>query len=297
PEATALHQADASTAIDLAWDGSGAGRVAWDEDAPPSADAAPPSKAGTYAPEGRGFVKVQALGSGARRVASPESSDAESPRLLPRAEGGFWLAWLARRAEASGYAVESPGEHRAFRWVEVVALTATGEAAGPVRRISSEKGRVASFELAQSGSSLVVLAQDEAASAEGAGAHIIRYVVGEGVDATNVVDGGIGQALAELVPAPTSGTPARWLSWTDTAERSHLAPLENGFLAMARPTTEPSLDGARVLASTGADTIFALVEASPAESAAREGGSRFELRRFACPPTPAEQASPGDGQK
>jgi hypothetical protein len=238
--------------------------------------------------EGRGFVKVQAIGSSTRRVASPETSDAESPRLLARPSGGFWLAWLARRAEEEAYAVEGPGEKRAFRWVEVVSLTNTGDATGPVRRVTPEKGRAASFELGRSGNDLVVMVQDEAAPSEGAGGRIVRYLVGEKIDAADIVDGGVGSTLAELVPQSTAGAQdgggARWLAWTDLGERSHMTPLGAGLVAAGRSTSEPALDGARVLAAALPDSIYALVFASPTDpSAERAKEHRPELRRFVCP--------------
>jgi hypothetical protein len=294
-EASILQQADESTAFDIAWNDSGAGLVAWDEDAPLSSDAG--ARPGAAAPfEGRGFVKVQALGSTSRRVASPESSDAEMPKLLARPGGGFWLAWLARRAEEEAYAVEGPGEKRAFRWVEAVPLSATGDAAGPLRRVTSEKGRAAAFELARSGNDLVVMVQDEAAPSEGAGARIVRYLVGEKVESADVVDGGVGSAVAELVPAiadAKDGGATRWLAWNDLAERTHLTPLTP---LMTRPqgsgranetSSEPALDGTRVLAAVPPNGLYALVFAPPSDSERSEGSERRknhrpELRRFSC---------------
>jgi hypothetical protein len=286
-EATIVQQADESTAFDVAWNDAGAGLVAWDEDAPPNADA------GSSDPEitgGRGFVKVQAIGSPSRRVASPETSDAESPRLLARPDGGFWLAWLARRVEEERWAVEGPGERRAYRWVEAVALTATGELAGPVRRASSEKGRAAGFELGSRGDDLVVLVQDENAPSEGGGARIVRHVLGAKVDSSDVVDAGVGSAVAELVAAPGAEVAdggARWLAFTDPAERARLAPFGRGLLPLGPATGEPALDGARVVAAAPADRLYALVlgASDPSAPSAKEG-ARPELRRFTCAALP-----------
>lgn len=276
-----LQQADESTAFDVAWS-DGAGLVAWDEDAPPSA-AGEPRPASSYAPEGRGIVKVEALGSGARRVASPASSDAEAPRLLARPGGGFWLAWLARRAEGGGYAVESPGESPAFRWVEVVPLGPAGEPAGPVKRVSPETGRAAAFDLAYTSSGLVVMVQDEASPSEGAGARVVRYLVGEELRGADVIDGGVGATIAELVPAPPSSSEAvRWLAWTDTSEGAHLTRLGEGLVAAGGPSAEPALDGARVLAASAPDVVYALVGLAPTAPAV---APRPEVRRFVCPRT------------
>ncbi len=270
-------QADESLAYDVAWPAgaaAGAGLVAWDEDAPPEVAAALGD---------RGIVKVQLLGAGAKaRVASPEKSDAEVPRLLAR-PGGYWLAWLARRAEAAEDAgptgnAEGPGERRAYRWVELVALDAKGEATSPVRRISPEKGRVASFDLVRgtTDAQVVVLVQDEAAFAEGAGERMVRYVTdGDKVDSADLLDGGIGHALADLLPA--SG-PNRWLAFVDPQEHAHLVPLGPTLRVAGANTTEPALDGARVLGTVPPDVVYAVGSAAGAEVA----GGRVELRRLVC---------------
>lgn len=283
-EATIAQQADESTAFDLAWSEDGPGLVAWDEDAPSNGDASPSAMAL------RGSVKVQGLptpgsgGDGApRHVASPETSDADQPRLLPR-PGGFWLAWLARRAEDDVPGVEGPGDKRAFRWVEVVALDAKGEAVGAVRRVSPERGRAATFELARSGADLVVMVQDESAPSEGTGGRIVRYLVGERVEASEIVGSGVGQSLVELAPAEASTDAARWLAWSDIAERAHVAPLSPALVAAGRSSSEPALDGARVLAAARPGTLYALVGAGGERSSEGQqpAPQRPELRRFVC---------------
>ncbi len=267
-ESQVEQQADESTAFDVVWS-DGVGIAAWDEDAPNKPDAALPSVSE------RGYVKVQLLGGDRPRVASPDSSDADSPQLVAR-PGGFWLAWLARRVEEAPSGIEGPGEDKDFRWVEAVMLDARGEAQGPVRRVSSERGRAVAFDVARNGADLVVLVQDEAAAAEGGGARLLRYVVGAGaavLPGTDLVDGGVGHALAEVVAAP-DGNAARWLAWSDVAEHAHLTALGNG-LAPTGPgaaSLEPAFDGARVLAeSSGMTAGLYVLE-----------GDKPEIRRFAC---------------
>jgi hypothetical protein len=261
-EATIVQQPDESTAYDVAWTAE-SGLAAWDEDAPANVDA---GKIGAD----RGFVKVQRIGDGSRpRVASPETTDAESPRLLAR-PGGFWLAWLARRPEEELYGVEGPGEPREFRWVEVLPLDARGEPAGPVRRVSPERGRAVAFELAMFGNDLVVLVQDEAAHREGAGARLVRYVIKDRLDFGDLVDGGVGHAIVDVVE---SGGKPRWLAWSDVAEHTHVVPLGDGLVAGAG-TIEPALDHARVVAAAPPDVVYAVV--TPAD------GAPPELRRHTC---------------
>jgi hypothetical protein len=263
-----VEQHDESLAFDLDWpEGGGAALVAWDEDAPP------PKQDGAGAGKGieRGFVKVRTLGDGKTRVASPETSDAESPRLLSRPDG-FWLAWLSRRTEEThGSFVEGPGEKRAFRWVEVVALDARGDPASPVRRVSPERGRAVSFELAKGeGGQLVVFVQDEAASGEGAGGRIVRHVVGgDRVETSDVVDGGVGHAIAELVRGTRETS---WLAWNDGNDRVHLLPLGEKLAPTSASTQEASLEGARVIGAVSPDQVLAIVHKPPIT----------ELRRFVC---------------
>ena len=280
PAGSIAQQADESLAYDVAWpEEAGEGQaaiVAWDEDAPPAV---------AQVLGDRGVVKVQLLGSGTKaRVASPDKSDAEAPRLLAR-PGGYWLAWLARRAEATEDAgasgnPEGPGERRAYRWVELVALDGKGEQASAVRRVSPEKGRVASFDLVRTGApgaaQLVVLVQDEAAHAEGAGERIVRYGLdGEKIEAADLLDGGVGHALADLLPQVGAN---RWLAFMDPQERAHLVPLGPSLHVAGPNTTEPALDGARVLGALPPDALYAVGPAGGADGS----GGRVELRRLIC---------------
>jgi hypothetical protein len=282
-EGAIVQQADESLAYDVAWPaGSGAPLVAWDEDAPtvPAQILAD-----------RGVVKVQVMGGGKARVASPDTSDAEAPRLLAR-RGGYWLAWLARRPEPetsqdAGAAAEGPGERRAYRWVELVALDAKGEATSAVRRVTPEKGRVASFDLAagapESGGGgdpkLVVVVQDEAAVSEGAGERIVRYALDgqkDRIESGELLDGGVGHALADLLPLAADGRGGgqHWLSFTDTQEHAHLVLLGASFGIAGAPTLEPALDGARIVASgPPGDIVYAVGPAA---------GAGVELRRLVC---------------
>lgn len=287
-EGSVLQQADESLAYDVAWPDAeqGAPLVVWDEDAPP--------RAGALLAD-RGVVKAQLLGAGTKpRVVSPETTDAEAPRLVAR-RGGYWLAWLARRTEAgedagASGAAEGPGERRAYRWVELVALDAKGEVASPVRRVSPEKGHVASFELATSGegTQLVVVVQDETAAAEGAGERIVRYAIeGERTESADLLDGGVGHALAELLPPGADAAAPRWLAFTDPQEHARLVPLGPALRLAGAATTEPSLDGARIVAAAPPDLVYAAGAAASSTGAGTGSqggppGSRVELRRFVC---------------
>jgi hypothetical protein len=285
-EGAITQQADESLAFDIAWPTAAAAGaqplVAWDEDAPLAAN---------QLLADRGVVKVQLLGGAKARVASPDTTDAEAPRLLAK-KGGYWLAWLARKPEATedaGAAPEGPGERRAYRWVELVSLDAKGEPTSPVRRITPEKGRVASFDLvhavAEAGSAeprLVLLVQDEAAHSDGAGERIVRYVASGAtgpVESGELLDGGVGHALVDLLTTPDEVHGPRWLAFSDLQEHAHVAPLGPSLALGAAPTTEPSLDGARVVAAgPAADVVYAVGGAGGTDA----GGGHVELRRLVC---------------
>jgi len=142
--------------------------------------------------------------------------------------------------------------------------------------VSLEKGRAVGFELAASGSDLVVMVEDEAAPSEGAGARIVRYVIrskADGIDSSGIIDGGVGHGLAELVAAPIASP--RWLAWTDNSERAHLTALAPNLIASSATTLEPSLDGARVVAASPPSALFAAVPPGA-------GSNTSELRLFTC---------------
>lgn len=281
-----VQQADESLAFDIGWTGpfdsaaaQGAPLVAWDEDAP--------LLTGQLLAD-RGVVKVQLVNGPKARVASPDTTDAEAPRLLPK-KGGYWLAWLARKPEATedaGAAPEGPGERRSYRWVELVSLDAKGEPTSPVRRITPEKGRVASFDLVQAVAEagaeprLVLLVQDEAAHSEGAGERVVRYVVdGQRIESGDLLDGGVGHALVDVLTSADGTHAPRWLAFSDPQEHTHVVPLGPSVALGAGPTAEPALDGVRVVAAgPSAEVIYAVGAAGGADAA----GGRVELRRLVC---------------
>ena len=278
-----FQQADESTAFDVAWGESDTGVVAWDEDGPVVTEAG--AKKPGADPVTRGVVKVQSLADGSTpKTISPDASDADSPHLVPRAGGGFWLAWLARKPDEEAQGIEGPGEGRQFRWVEVMPLDAKGEPAGPVRKVGSEKGRAVSFELARSGADLIVMVQDEIAASDGA--RVVRHRIGESgkPESSDIVKDGVGHALADLVPSAAPGESSRWLAWSDTNEHTHLTQLGPGLVAQGKPSSEPTLEGARVLASSG-DALYALtgLDGAPNGAGQTARGALPELLRFVCP--------------
>jgi hypothetical protein len=253
--AAITQQHDESTAFDVAWP-----VVAWDEDA-----LVPEGK---FIPE-RGVVKVQTLTDGKPHVVSPDTTDAETPKLASRKGGGFWLAWVARKSEVedAGWRLEGAGDLRAWRWVEIVALDANGDVASSVRRVTPENAHVVAFDLVSDDGALTVIVQDEGAASEGGGSRVSRYgVESDRITTTEILDGGRGHALADLVAATDAG----WLAWKDNHDHAWIVPASAAYVPAGRPTAEGAMDGTRVVAAAGAGQIFVT-----------SGG---ELRRFTCRP-------------
>lgn len=287
PEGSVVQGVDESEAFDVAWPEQEGEPplVAWDEDAP--------RLPGRLLAD-RGAVVVQRLGKGDKpRVVSPAATDAEAPRLL-RKDKGYWIAWLAKKPDVDdagapdvGRTLETPGEGRVSRWVEIASLDDQGNLASPVRVVSSPEGHAAAFELVPSATpgSVTVLVADEAEEPGEGGGRIARYVVtGGAVTPASPLATGVSSAPFSLVATETPGQP--WLAWTDTSERTHGLRVDLGAPAppgpgpdpdagasgTLPPTLEPSLDGARLLASLPSDIFFAITDgraSSPSSATAR----------------------------
>jgi hypothetical protein len=240
-----VQQRDDSLAFDL-----GTGLVAWDEE---TAGAAP-----------RGVVRVAPVSvdhAGAPRDASSPDSDAEMPRVV--ADGaGYFVVWMARRPEptstldASAPAVlEAIGEPRAYSWLEMVTVDATGAPVGPTRRLTPASGHVSAYDvqaLAGEGRpTLLVVARDDGEAVDGSGGVLLRVRVREdGAEPPLAFPGdGLGRGAPSLVEGPLP-----WLSWIGPHEEMRLLPLDAAGVPVAPPSAEPMLDEALPLASLpGAD--------------------------------------------
>jgi hypothetical protein len=221
--------------------------VVWDEDAPsPDAGPIPP----------RGLIRVALLGPDLRAVVqvatvSPEITDAERPRVALR-DGGYWVAWIARKREPTGDAapelLEAPGEDRAYRWVELLALDEHGAPAGAVRRLSSATGHVAGFSIAGGVSRLdaAIVLDDE--QGEGAGGELLQVVAtAEGAPrSVTVRASGVGRSPPRLAWA--EGAPG-WLAYVDAADHTRLVAIDAEGAAAASDAIEPALDDARLVAA------------------------------------------------
>jgi hypothetical protein len=257
---------DESFAFDVALAEGGA-LLAWDEDGP----------------KGNGKIMVAPLEASLDKLAappapaSPDTSDAEAPRLAAR-PGGYWLVWVARRPEpmadasADAHALEGPGELRSFEWLEAVALDAKGKPSGEVRKLTPTSGHVTLFDLAVSGVDLDVVYRDDAEFAEGAGGRIVKVRVKDGGAEAPVelVKSGAGRGAPDLVASGSA-----WVSYADASERPMLVPLGKTREAVGSPSEEPPLMGGRLLVGSRRENGGLLAGVKPDRG-------QIVLRKLAC---------------
>ena len=289
PPAHIAQQGDESFAFDLACSGR-AGLAVWDETKPSPQGAA-----------ARGVIRAASFGVGKHamdpRDVSPPDSDAEMPRAVPDG-AGFYVLWLARRPDAPPPApgrereastdIESPGEVRAFGWLEAVAVDATGAATGPVRRLTPISGHVSTYDV-RAGAvgpnpAILVAARDDGEAVDGEGGSLLRVRVrnDEPEAPVELPTDGLGRGPPAFVQGP-----APWLAWVGPREELRLLPLDEMGDGIGPPSAEEGLDEARPLLSLAGGGAVAgpqgpsqrdarVLVASPREKAA-------QLRVFHCP--------------
>jgi hypothetical protein len=271
---------DDSLAFDLACSG-GAGLVVWDETA-----AAP------LGGPARGVVRAASFEVGQRvagvRDVSPPESDAEMPRVVAD-DQGFFVLWLARRAEPesadASRDIESPGEARAFGWLEMIALDAAGKATGPVRRLTRTSGHVSAYDVqvryGEPKREILVVARDDEEAVDGAGGTLLRVRVrDDGAEAPLALPtDGLGRGAPTLVDAP-----APWVAWVGPHEQLRMLPLDSAGEIAGAPSSEDGLDEARPLISLAAGRRVAGARSNPDDRlwVAAPADKTAQLRVFTC---------------
>ncbi|HEY4016837.1 MAG TPA: hypothetical protein VGM06_26065 [Polyangiaceae bacterium] len=293
PVASVPQHRDDSLAFDLAC-AAGSGLVVWDE-----VIAATPRDAARGVIRAARFQVSPAVRADPVLDVSPPDSDAEMPRVVAGGHG-FFVLWIAHRAEATGDAaadpapIEATGEVRSHGWLEMVAVDPSGHVAGPVRRLTPASGHVGAYDVqsrVEVGKTMVLaVARDDGESVDGSGGTLWRLRVR---DATmdpplELPTDGLGRGAPTFVDSPP-----RWLSWVGPREQLRLLPLDaNGDVASA-PSIEDSLDDTRLLFSirppksaSEAPRDGALFEPSSEARllASAPADTRRELRVFGCRP-------------
>jgi hypothetical protein len=178
-------------------------------------------------------------------------SDAQSPRIVPKAGGGYVVAWLAERPEGAAPgapSAEGPGEGRTFRWVELVPLDARGQVQGAPLAVSNLRGHVDAFELlpAPEPDAVDLLAREESEASEGEGGRLLRIRVAGDRIAPRVLGTGVAPGPADALRRMGAFVA---VAFRDASDRAHLLPLDPNVAAThGTPSLEPVLDEARPLA-------------------------------------------------
>jgi hypothetical protein len=235
---------DESLAHDLAFADAG-GLVAWD---------------GYRKDDARGEVLVAALDGelglkGEPSVASSAETDAELPRLVRR-PGGYWLAYVARRAESDGgkggareKAAGDDGRFRGERidpsWIEIVPLDAAGGHDGTPRAVTPHDGFVVTFDLAAAGDGGAVIAYrdgDTPSGAHGGRLAMVRISASGATEDQLVARDDVGAGVPTLLEG--------WLALSDGEGRTRLAPLRASGEVADEPRYEPAIARGQVVAAT-----------------------------------------------
>jgi hypothetical protein len=231
-----LHQKGGeSQAFDIAL-GDKKGVVVWDEEDPAHA-----------AIMASTFDVSSASNPTVARTISPATADAESPRLLARPEGGYWLAYIARAGNGEDADAREDSEDVGFRWIEIVQLDVNGSPTATPRAVTPKAGHVLVFDLApgEEGAALLVYRYDDTPIGA-AGGQVMRTVVrAQRVDPPAVLVEG------DEVGAGVPSVRGSWLAVTDAADATRLAPIRAGGELAAPLRAEPDIGTGEPIAAEG----------------------------------------------
>lgn len=186
-------------------------------------------------------------------VASPKTSDAQWPLLVPSPDGArAVLLWLAERPEEiedhDGSAGE-PSQDHAQRWVEAVLVdVATGATIGPAKALTAATGHAQTMTATWTPHGLFVVVRDDPRPTDGDGGTMVAVRV--------PIDAALGEPTRKVV-AEKDVAPgvAAVLPFGAGVLASFLAPDGRARLLPAfvdgPATTEPALAGRRVIAHRG----------------------------------------------
>ena len=184
---------------------------------------------------------------------SPLSSDADSPRLAPRAAGGYWGIWVARKTEPvlDASAVEGPGETPTLRWLEAAPLDDHGTRVGAVTKLTPDTGRVGGYDVLTTAGGSDVVVRD-ATEALDEGTSLFRAHLASNAAPAEILASEIGRAEPDVVSTQTSSGPgpsgASWIVTPDMNDVTRIVPLLKRGAAAQLPSLEPTLKSARALA-------------------------------------------------
>jgi hypothetical protein len=231
-----LHQKGGeSQAFDIAL-GDKKGVVVWDEE-DPAHDAVMAST----------FDVASASNATVARAISPPTTDAESPRLLARPDGGYWLAYIARAGNGEDSDAREDSEDIGFRWIEIAQLDVNGSPTGVPRPVTPKAGHVLVFDLApgDDGAALLVYRYDDTPIGASGGQVMRTLVRAQRVENPAVLVEG------DEVGAGVPSVRGSWLAVTDAADATRLAPIRGGGDLAAPLRAEPDIGTGEPIAADG----------------------------------------------
>lgn len=186
---------------------------------------------------------------------APLTSDADSPRIAPRAGGGYWGIWVARKtdAEPDASTIEGPGETPTLRWLEAAPLDDRGTRIGAVVKLTPDNGHVGGYDVITNTDGTDVVVRDAAESTD-EGTSIFRAHLASSASTAEIVATEIGRAEPDIVSTPiASGSPLSWIVTPDKTDATRIIPLLKGGVPPL-PSLEPLLRSARALALRSANS-------------------------------------------
>jgi hypothetical protein len=187
---------------------------------------------------------------------APVSSDADSPRLAPRAGGGYWAVWVARKDEPTTDAstIEGPGETPTFRWLEAAPLDAQGTRVGAVAKLVPEFWHAGGYDLATTREGAEVVVRD-ATEEKDEGCTLGQITLSDKVDGPAALAVDVGRAEPDLVTtAIANGGSVSWVVTPDLNDATRIIPLRKIGAQAQLPSVEPLLRSARALALRSANS-------------------------------------------
>jgi hypothetical protein len=172
------------------------------------------------------------------------------------------------------------GNANGARGIEVLALDATGQPAGNVRRIRTDSTRVVGYDLTANaaGNAWLVWRQDASSAGASGGRVLMAEVQSDGpheIVPVREEDVGSGEPTW-LAPAPAAELPWQpWLTFPDQRDRTLLVPMDDPHPASAPLRLAADLQGAAALAAFSGRVLFA-----------QPKGRSLELFVAACAPQP-----------
>lgn len=237
---------------------------------------------------------------GGAQVLSPIGMDSEAPRVSAR-PGGFWVAWLVTSSRGGSGRVYDPGGREASqgagaafeaRWLALVAVDATGQVEGDVRRLTPRQQRVVGYDLttSPSGAAWVAWRQDAPTPGSSGGRVAVMEARRDGSDEPRLVrEEDVGSGEPAWLPGGEGRGDRRWLSFPDGRDRTLVLPIRQRLEIGEPLALPPRLERAGALAGSGDQILFAVPRGRAVELSAASCGASAPSDAGSIEPAPEER--------